>query len=86
MVRLVKPPLPPRADGSTAPPRRLVTVKEACAYGRFCHTRFYDHLNAGRITAFKDPTRPTGRTLVDLDSIDNMLASFVQYQPAHKAR
>ena len=51
--------LPSRDDGSSAPPRRLGTVREACTYGRFSHTKCYDCIREGRIIAFKRD----GRTL-----------------------
>jgi hypothetical protein len=66
-------PLPTRADGSSAPPQRLGTVREACAYGRFSHTKCYDYINAGRIDAFKRDNR----TFIDLDSIDAMHAAVL---------
>ncbi|WP_245476747.1 helix-turn-helix domain-containing protein [Bradyrhizobium sp. Leo170] len=52
--------------------RRLATIKEACRYGRFSHTKCYELINAKRIRAYKFDTR----TLVDLDSIDAMFASL----------
>jgi hypothetical protein len=66
-------PLPQRADGSSAPPQRLGTVREACAYGRFSHTKIYDYIKQGRIDAYKFDSR----TLVDLDSIDKMHAAVL---------
>jgi hypothetical protein len=66
-------PLPQRNDGSSAPPRRLGTVREACLYGRFSHTKCYDYINAGLIDAFKRASR----TFVDLDSIDAMHAAVL---------
>jgi hypothetical protein len=66
-------PLPLRDDGSSAPPMRLGTVREACAYGRFSHTKIYDHINAGRIDAYKRDNR----TFVDFDSIDAMHAKVL---------
>jgi hypothetical protein len=70
-------PLPTRADGSSAPPQRLGTVREACAYGRFSHTKIYDYINAGRIIAYKRDTR----TMIDLDSIDAMNAAMPKVVP-----
>lgn len=66
-------PLPQRNDGSTAPPMRLGTVREACTYGRFSHTKCYDYIQAGRIDAYKRDNR----TFVDLDSIDAMHAAVL---------
>ncbi|KRQ99235.1 excisionase family DNA-binding protein [Bradyrhizobium valentinum] len=47
-------------------PQRLVTVREACRYGGFSHTKCYQLLNAGQIDAYKRG----GRTLIDLDTVD----------------
>jgi len=66
-------PLPLRDDGSSAPPQRLGTVREACAYGRFSHTKCYDYIGMGRIVAYKRD----GRTFIDLDSIDAMHAKVL---------
>jgi len=49
-------------------PERLATIKEACIYGKLGRTKIYEKLNSGIIRAF---TRE-GRTLIDLDSIDEM--------------
>lgn len=70
-------PLPPRLDGSTAPPRRLATVRETMAYGRFSHTKCYDYINEGRITAYKRD----GRTFIDLDTVDAMHAKLIKIEP-----
>jgi hypothetical protein len=48
------------------------TIKEACRYGRFSHTKCYELINDKRIKAYKFDTR----ALVDLDSIDAMYASL----------
>jgi hypothetical protein len=66
-------PLPQRNDGSTAPPQRLGTVREACTYGRFSHTKCYDYIAHGRIDAYKRDSR----TFIDLDSIDRMHAKVL---------
>jgi hypothetical protein len=65
--------LPQRNDGSTAPPQRLGTVREACTYGRFSHTKCYDYIADGRIDAYKRDSR----TFIDLDSIDRMHAAVL---------
>ena len=49
-------------------PPRLATIKEACIYGKIGRTKLYEKLNANVLRAF---TRD-GRTLIDLDSIDEM--------------
>jgi len=48
--------------------KRLATVKEACAYAKMGMTRLYARVNAGDIKAYKRDRR----TLIDLDSIDDM--------------
>jgi excisionase family DNA binding protein len=70
-------PLPPRADGTSAPSMRLATVREACAYGRFGHTKCYDYINEGKIIAYKRGRR----TMIDLDSIDAFNASLQRIEP-----
>jgi hypothetical protein len=67
----------PRADGTTAPKLRLGTVREACTYGRFSHTKCYDYINEGKIDAYKRDKR----TMVDLDSIDRMHAAMPKIEP-----
>jgi len=62
--------------------RRLATVKEACTYGRFSHTKCYSLINAGRIKAFKFDTQ----TRVDLDSIDEMYAALPPVTPNPNAK
>ena len=74
--------LPSRDDGSSAPPRRLGTVREACTYGRFSHTKCYDYIREGRIIAFKLDCR----SLIDLDSIDAMHAALVRIVPGELAK
>ena len=70
-------PLPARPDGTTQPPMRLATTREACAYGRFGHTMLYQLINSGRIDGYKRD----GRTLIDLDSIDRMHAAMPKIEP-----
>jgi hypothetical protein len=70
-------PLPPRADGTTAPPLRLASVTETCGYARLGRTKLYDYLNRGVIVGYKRG----GRTLIDLDSVDAMHASLVPIEP-----
>jgi hypothetical protein len=70
-------PLPPRADGTSTPAMRLATVREACLYGRFGHTKCYDYINRGKITAYKRGRR----TMIDLDSIDAFHASLERIDP-----
>jgi len=76
-----KPP-PPREDGTSAPRYRYVTVREACSYGRFGHTKCYALINAGKILAVKeDPENPASRTFICLDSIDAYKASMKPIEP-----
>jgi excisionase family DNA binding protein len=46
--------------------RRLVPLKEACAYARMGRDTLYKWIRAGRIDAYKDGSR----TLIDLNSVD----------------
>ena len=70
-------PLPPREDGTSAPKMRLATVRVACEYGRFGHTKCYDLINAGKIVAYKRGSR----TMICLDSIDAMNAAMPRIEP-----
>jgi hypothetical protein len=74
-------PLPPRAEGTSAPAMRLATVREACDYGRFGHTKCYDYINEGKIIAYKRGRR----TMIDLDSIDAFNASLLRIKPREAA-
>ena len=74
-------PFPARPDGTTAPLLRLGTVREACAYGRFCHAKLYDYLADGHITAYKRGNQ----TFIDLDSIDRWHAEMTKYVPPGKS-
>lgn len=51
-----------------ASPKRLATIKEACAYGKLGRTKLYAKIANGEVLAY----RREGRTLVDLASIDEM--------------
>jgi excisionase family DNA binding protein len=70
-------PFPPRGDGTSAPTVRLATVREACVYGRFGHTKCYDYINEGKIIAYKRGRR----TMIDLDSVDAFHASLERIEP-----
>jgi hypothetical protein len=70
-------PLPAREDGTSRPAMRLATVREACQYGRFSHTKCYDYINEGKIDAYKRDRQ----TLVDLDSIDRFNATLERIRP-----
>jgi excisionase family DNA binding protein len=67
-------PLPPRADGTTAPRFRLATVREATQYARIGKTRLYKLMKQGTIIFVKDDSRRK----VDLDSIDAYYASLLR--------
>jgi hypothetical protein len=69
--------VPPRAEGTSAPAMCLATVREACVYGRFGHTKCYDYINEGKIIAYKRGRR----TMIDLDSIDAFSASLLRIAP-----
>ncbi len=73
----------PRMKGSgiieTATGTRLASVREACTYGKFSHTKLYALIHAGRVKAKKFDNR----TLIDLDSIDEMFANLPDARP-HK--
>lgn len=49
-------------------PRRLATVREACAYAKMGQTKLYEKLKTGAIVAYKRDRQ----TLIDLDSVDAM--------------
>ena len=66
----------------TATGHRLASVKDACRYGKFSHTKCYELINAGRIKAKKFDAR----TLIDLDSIDAMYAALPDLTPNPNAR
>ena len=75
-------PLPPRQDGTGAPEMRLATVREACLYGRFGHTKCYEYINDGSIIAYKRG----GQTMIDLDSIDEFNKSLKRIAPKGEAK
>ena len=62
------------------PPMRLATPREACAYGKFSHTKLYSLINDGHVVGFKRGQR----TLIDLDSIDKMHAAMPRIEPRPK--
>ena len=70
-------PFPLREDGTSAPTMRLATVRDACEYGRFGHTKCYDYINQGKIIAYKRGRR----TVICLDSIDRFNASLARIEP-----
>ena len=52
--------------------RRLVEFKDGCRYGKFGKTKAYELIAEERIRAYK----MGGKTLIDLDSIDEYHASL----------
>jgi excisionase family DNA binding protein len=52
--------------------RRLVEFKDGCRYGKFGRTKAYELIAQQRIRAYK----MGGKTLIDLDSIDEYHASL----------
>ena len=52
--------------------RRLVQFKDGCRYGKFGNTKAYELIAQQRIRAYK----MGGKTLIDLDSIDEYHASL----------
>lgn len=63
-------------------PRRLVSIKEACQYGRISRSTLYTKLNAGTVMAYKRG----GKTMVDLNSIDAMHAALPAYTSTGAAK
>src|ERR1700759_5149224 len=60
------------ADNDNKKQRRLVGFKDGCRYGKFGKTKAYELIAQERIMAYK----MGGKTLIDLDSIDEYHASL----------
>ncbi len=60
------------ADDDDSKRRRLAEFKEGCRYGKFGKTKAYELIARQRIRAYK----MGGKTLIDLDSIDEYHASL----------
>jgi excisionase family DNA binding protein len=60
------------ADNDDNKRRRLVEFKDGCSYGKFGKTKAYELIARQRIRAYK----MGGKTLIDLDSIDEYHASL----------
>ena len=60
------------ADNEDNKRRRLVEFKDGCRYGKFGKTKAYELIAQERIRAYK----MGGKTLIDLDSIDEYHASL----------
>ncbi|MGC2083713.1 MAG: hypothetical protein WA702_10185 [Bradyrhizobium sp.] len=59
-------------DIDSSKQRRLVEFKDGCRYGKFGKTKAYELIALERIRAYK----MGGKTLIDLDSIDEYHASL----------
>ena len=59
-------------DNGNNKQRRLVAFKDGCRYGKFGKTKAYELIAQERIRAYK----MGGKTLIDLDSIDEYHASL----------
>ncbi len=73
---------PLQAARGNATPRRLASIKEACEYGKFGHSKLYNLINEARVKAYKFGPR----TLVDLDSIDAMFNELPPVVPNPNAK
>jgi len=60
------------ADDDDSKRRRLAEFKDGCRYGKFGKTKAYELIARQRIRAYK----MGGKTLIDLDSIDEYHASL----------
>jgi excisionase family DNA binding protein len=60
------------ADNDDNKRRRLAEFKDGCRYGKFGKTKAYELIARQRIRAYK----MGGKTLIDLDSIDEYHASL----------
>jgi excisionase family DNA binding protein len=60
------------ADNDVNKRRRLVEFKDGCRYGKFGKTKAYELIAQEQIRAYK----MGGKTLIDLDSIDEYHASL----------
>jgi hypothetical protein len=68
-------------EKAVSQPRRLATVKEACAYAKMGKSKLYVKLGIGEIKAYKRESQ----TLVDLDSIDALNEALLEaWVPARK--
>jgi len=57
-----------------------VEVDEACEYARIGKTAMYELLNAGKVRGYKQ----NRRLLIDLNSVDEYMATLPQYEPLEK--
>jgi len=59
-------------DNDNSKQRRLVEFKDGCRYGKFGKTKAYELIAQERIRAYK----MGGKTMIDLDSVDEYHASL----------
>ena len=64
-------------DNDTNRQCRLVEFKDGCRYGKFGKTKAYELIARERIKAYK----MGGKTLIDLDSVDEYHASLPRVEP-----
>jgi excisionase family DNA binding protein len=72
MAEIIEAPLRTMDDNNDNKRRRLVVFKDGCRYGKFGKTKAYELIAQERIKAYK----MGGKTLIDLDSIDEYHASL----------
>jgi excisionase family DNA binding protein len=72
MAVTIEAPVRTMADNDDNKRRRLVKFKDGCRYGKFGKTKAYELIAQERIRAYK----MGGKTLIDLDSIDEYHASL----------
>lgn len=62
--------------------RRLVPIKEACEYARISRSKLYLKMAANVIKAYKRD----GKTMVDLNTIDDMHDTLPEFVPGGRKR
>ena len=62
--------------------RRLVSVREACEYGRISRSKLYLKMATNVIKAYKRD----GKTMVDLNTIDDMHDALPEFVPGGSKR
>jgi len=59
---------------------RRVDIDEACEYARIGKTTMYELLNQKKVRGYKSKRR----LLIDLNSVDEYMATLPQYEPLEK--
>ena len=72
LAEIIEAPLGTMTDNDDKKRRRLAEFKDGCRYGKFGKTKAYELIARQRIRAYK----MGGKTLIDLDSIDEYHASL----------